>query len=206
MNNNVTVTVRNKSSMFFELVLADVNGSFRLPQGDVDEFKLEIQNNWQDLMKIDVWDSSFSNWGATLDKHADITFVDTKITIGINAGSDWRLPAATVKASGLKAKSYEDYTLQFDTNLLRLLNTEVTSWYPQAWNGATIELSDSDLADLQNNGRDSKLIVRNSKVDIAIAWQNVGYNQPPHPSFFLGTDMVKPAKPNIKLIPAVLAK
>ena len=24
---------------------------------------------------------------------------------------------------------------------------------------------------------------------VAIAWQNVGYNQPPHPSFYLGTDM-----------------
>ncbi|WP_428242922.1 rhamnogalacturonan lyase [Gynuella sp.] len=26
----------------------------------------------------------------------------------------------------------------------------------------------------------------------AVAWQNVGYNQPPHPGFFLGYDMVQP--------------
>jgi rhamnogalacturonan endolyase len=31
----------------------------------------------------------------------------------------------------------------------------------------------------------------------AIAWQNVGYNQPPHPSFFLGTGMVDPPRPKI---------
>jgi rhamnogalacturonan endolyase len=23
---------------------------------------------------------------------------------------------------------------------------------------------------------------------LGVAWQNVGYNQPPHPSFYLGTD------------------
>jgi rhamnogalacturonan endolyase len=32
---------------------------------------------------------------------------------------------------------------------------------------------------------------------VAIAWQNVGYNQPPHPGFFLGEGMSPPPKPNI---------
>jgi rhamnogalacturonan endolyase len=31
----------------------------------------------------------------------------------------------------------------------------------------------------------------------AVAWQNVGYNQPPHPSFYLGTGMSEPPTPNI---------
>ena len=35
---------------------------------------------------------------------------------------------------------------------------------------------------------------------LAIAWQNVGYNQPPHPSFFLGHDMAKPPVPSIDLV------
>ena len=34
----------------------------------------------------------------------------------------------------------------------------------------------------------------------AIAWQNSGYNQPPHPSFFLGAGMTPPPSPNIRLI------
>ncbi|MBO9202493.1 MULTISPECIES: rhamnogalacturonan lyase family protein [Niastella] len=33
----------------------------------------------------------------------------------------------------------------------------------------------------------------------AVAWQNSGYNQPPHPSFFLGYDMQTPPMPNIEL-------
>jgi rhamnogalacturonan endolyase len=32
---------------------------------------------------------------------------------------------------------------------------------------------------------------------LAIAWQNVGYNQPPHPSYFLGDDMMAAPTPDI---------
>lgn len=38
----------------------------------------------------------------------------------------------------------------------------------------------------------------------AIAWQNSGYNQPPHPSFFLGYDMVAAPTPNIQVVSASL--
>ena len=34
----------------------------------------------------------------------------------------------------------------------------------------------------------------------AIAWQNVGYNQPPHPSFYFGEGMGTPPVPNIVLV------
>ncbi|WP_051251469.1 fibronectin type III domain-containing protein [Paenibacillus harenae] len=33
---------------------------------------------------------------------------------------------------------------------------------------------------------------------LGVAWQNVSYNQPPHPSFYLGTGMEEPAAPNIR--------
>jgi len=35
---------------------------------------------------------------------------------------------------------------------------------------------------------------------VAIAWQNVAYNQPPHTSFYIGDDMNKPPKPNISIV------
>jgi rhamnogalacturonan endolyase len=35
---------------------------------------------------------------------------------------------------------------------------------------------------------------------VSIAWQNVGYNQPPHTSFYMGEDMKKAPKPNIVLV------
>jgi len=34
---------------------------------------------------------------------------------------------------------------------------------------------------------------------VAVAWQNVGYNQPPHPSFFLGEGMPPPPHPRISV-------
>ena len=34
---------------------------------------------------------------------------------------------------------------------------------------------------------------------VAIAWQNTAYNQPPHPSFFIGDGMATPPTPNIYL-------
>lgn len=38
---------------------------------------------------------------------------------------------------------------------------------------------------------------------LSIAWQNVGYNQPPHPGFYFGNGMKTPPKPAITLVQAV---
>ncbi len=35
---------------------------------------------------------------------------------------------------------------------------------------------------------------------VAVAWQNVAYNQPPHPGFFIGANMPAPPTPNIVLV------
>ena len=40
---------------------------------------------------------------------------------------------------------------------------------------------------------------------LAIAWQNVGYNQPPHPGFYIGPEMPAPPIPSVNLIPSGLA-
>jgi rhamnogalacturonan endolyase len=40
-------------------------------------------------------------------------------------------------------------------------------------------------------------LMHDSQYRQAIAWQNVAYNQPPHPSFFLGAGMVAPPSPQI---------
>ena len=40
---------------------------------------------------------------------------------------------------------------------------------------------------------------------LGIAWQNVGYNQPPHTSFYMGDDMSKPPRPNIRAAAASIS-
>ncbi len=166
------------SSLFFELVLTNSTGTFTLPKGYVEDYTLKIPNNGNKLMQLNVKNSEFTDWGTTLDKYTDITFVDSKMTIGINAGSDWDNKDshdAVVKVSGLKTKTYDDLSLNFDTNRLHLINTFTRDWYPQAFNNATIEIEDSDLADLQNYGGTARAIVRDSNVMIAIARENVTY-------------------------------
>jgi rhamnogalacturonan endolyase len=43
-------------------------------------------------------------------------------------------------------------------------------------------------------------LMHDSQYRAAIAWQNVAYNQPPHPSFYIGDEMKAPPKPNIKIV------
>ncbi|WP_084958086.1 CBM35 domain-containing protein [Thermoactinospora rubra] len=40
-------------------------------------------------------------------------------------------------------------------------------------------------------------LLHDTQYRVAIAWQNTAYNQPPHPSFFLGNGMSAPPRPNV---------
>jgi hypothetical protein len=40
-------------------------------------------------------------------------------------------------------------------------------------------------------------LMHNPQYRVAVAWQNTAYNQPPHPSFFIGDGMSTPPWPNI---------
>lgn len=40
-------------------------------------------------------------------------------------------------------------------------------------------------------------LMHDAQYRVAIAWQNTAYNQPPHPSFFIGNGMATPPWPNI---------
>ena len=40
-------------------------------------------------------------------------------------------------------------------------------------------------------------LMHDTQYRCAVAWQNTAYNQPPHPSFYLGSDKALPAMPNV---------
>ncbi|WP_317124808.1 rhamnogalacturonan lyase [Arachidicoccus soli] len=44
-------------------------------------------------------------------------------------------------------------------------------------------------------------LMQNPEYRLSIAWQNVGYNQPPYTDYYLGVGMKQPPKPNIILTP-----
>jgi rhamnogalacturonan endolyase len=45
-----------------------------------------------------------------------------------------------------------------------------------------------------------RTLMHDPQYRVAIAWQNTGYNQPPHVSYFLGDGMKTPAKPTIAIV------
>ncbi len=45
-----------------------------------------------------------------------------------------------------------------------------------------------------------RTLMHDTQYRTAIAWQNVGYNQPPHTSFFLGDGMATPAAPDLSFV------
>lgn len=45
-----------------------------------------------------------------------------------------------------------------------------------------------------------RTLMHDTQYRTAIAWQNVGYNQPPHTSFFLGNGMATPAAPDLYFV------
>lgn len=49
-------------------------------------------------------------------------------------------------------------------------------------------------------------LMHNPQYRVSVAWQNVGYNQPPHLSFYMGEDMQKPPKPKITLVKPAMGK
>jgi rhamnogalacturonan endolyase len=48
-------------------------------------------------------------------------------------------------------------------------------------------------------------LMHDTQYRVAIAWQNSAYNQPPHPSFYLGVDMAAQTKPNVVTADASLS-
>ncbi|GAB2602635.1 hypothetical protein GCM10027168_39630 [Streptomyces capparidis] len=42
-------------------------------------------------------------------------------------------------------------------------------------------------------------LLHDAQYRVALAWQNTAYNQPPHPSYFLGAGMTRPAQPSVYL-------
>ncbi len=43
-------------------------------------------------------------------------------------------------------------------------------------------------------------LLQDPQYRLALTWQNVGYNQPPHTSFYIGEDMEEPAQPDIAVV------
>jgi hypothetical protein len=173
VGNNVSLKAEN-CNLFLEYVLKNCSGTYTMPKGAVDSLDF-VFDMGKETLKVETTGCRFTAWGVTLDHDTDITYKDTEITIGMNAGTSPNEKIKHVKLSNLKAQRYDDFDVTCDTNHLHLINSKVVSWYPQVFNGLTLEVEDSDLADVQWNGSNSTVIVRDCTASIAYAKDNVTY-------------------------------
>jgi hypothetical protein len=162
------------SLLFLEIMFRDNVGTYSLPIGVIEKQDFVFENG-KDKVVIETSGCTFTEWGTTLDRNTDITFVDTVMTIGMNAGLETSTPEEPIVLTDLKAKKYDYFEVEYDTNHLTLINTDVVEWYPQVFGGTVLDISNSNLADLQWNGGDSVIIVRNCTASIAFAMQEVNY-------------------------------
>lgn len=162
------------SNVFFELMFNDVTATYKMPKGWVEEQDYVVESN-NDRMTIKTTGCTFRDWGVTLDYNTNVTFVETEISIGMNAGMMVDAPEETIYLKGLRSGFYDFFEVEYHTNHVTLVDSDIIMWYPQAWGEAKVEISDSYLGDLQWNGGDSQVTVRNSSMSIAYAMDNVTY-------------------------------
>ncbi len=163
---SVTVQAEN-SNLFLEIVLRNIQATLTFPQGYQESYQQKI-NNGGETISINATKSTFRNWGVTLDRNTIVTFNDSNLTIGLNSYH-------TATAKNLKKGLHNSTKVDFDTNILTLKKTFISSWYPQAQDGATIYISNSDLADVNWNSADSTIIVNQSTASIAHARNGAKY-------------------------------
>ncbi len=110
------------------------------------------------------------NWKILMDYDNDIILENSEAVIALVAGSNPKSNSSVqLKLSDLQAKKYDDFSLKFDTNRIRLSNSKVLAWEPISAPSAIVEIHNSDLGDLSGEG---KLIVKRSKVWSAFAKKN----------------------------------
>ncbi|MBX6166685.1 MAG: cellulose binding domain-containing protein [Thermobispora bispora] len=101
-------------------------------------------------------------------------------------GGDTRL----LTASGVQSTNGTKATPSLSADLFGDWREEVV--WPTTDNRALRIYATTDVTD-----RRIHTLMHDPQYRVAIAWQNTAYNQPPHPSFFIGDGMATPPRPNI---------
>ncbi|MFC4071092.1 rhamnogalacturonan lyase family protein [Actinoplanes subglobosus] len=129
---------------------------------------------------------SSTNFLAWWDADPVRELVDATRVDKYGTGSDTRL----LTASGVASNNSTKQTPAVSGDLLGDWREEIV------W-----RLSDSSALRIYSTptptDRRIHTLMHDSQYRVAIAWQNTAYNQPPHPSFFLGDGMTTPAQPDI---------
>jgi len=111
-------------------------------------------------------------WGAGIFPESDITIRDTRaVTIGPDLPRTFS--GLTARFDNLKPKLYVDDSWSFAGGRLRIVNTNVTGWYPYASGDNRLIVANCDLADQSGSQDSASISVADSTMSYTVARESV---------------------------------
>jgi hypothetical protein len=125
-----SIFINNSESVYFEIDLKPgIDYVFEFPNGYVDEWHPDYFEG-----SVDVYNSIITNIDIDIWPGVNVTVENTSpLELGWVFGDGWGQPYSegdSAEIIGLKNMTYDDFTFDANNAKLRLINTEVTAWWP----------------------------------------------------------------------------
>ncbi len=138
----------------------------------IDDFTFDREDDPGAAYSLHVTESEVDGWGVNMVPGTDLTIRDGgAVTIAIIAGLPW--DGLTVEVDGLRSGRYEDQTWLVGDSRLRLVNTEVYGWEPNAFHTNTIVIRNSDYSGSAVNGGQAHYEIVDSRAGQLVAAERV---------------------------------
>ncbi|MFQ5860606.1 MAG: hypothetical protein ACE5IG_03540 [Dehalococcoidia bacterium] len=165
------MTIR-RSNVWIELLIPSegrVNASF--PSGFTEAWGFPSSGDSGISYAIQAEQTIFRQWSMGLAPGARVTVRDTD-PINFLFGVGWTWSGAVAELRDLRPGYVADRTWEADGAVLRLVNTYVGEWYPNAGGNGELTIVDSELGEMEPWG-EAKVIIRNSRVEVIHASEQV---------------------------------
>ncbi len=171
--NGAQVEVHRSETLELEFCLSSgVVIDTTLPAVIEGEFVFDREDDPGAEYSLRVTDSVVDGWGINMLPGTDLTVRDGgAVTIAIITGLPW--DNVTVEVEGLRSGFYPDQTWQVHDSRLRLINTEVYGWEPNAFHNNTIIIRDSDYTGSMVNSGTAHYEIIDSRVKLLVAAERV---------------------------------
>ena len=158
------VAIKRSNTWIEILVPGDGELDVSLPSGLVQAWSLPPASVTGIPYTIEAEDTTFRLWSIGLSPGSRVTVRDTeRINLLFSVGSTWS--GAEVELRGLRPGFVEDRTWEADGAVLRVINTGINEWYPNAGGNGKLTLVDSQVNEMEPWG-EAEVTLRNSQVSV----------------------------------------
>ncbi|MFC2038479.1 hypothetical protein ACFLUG_01755 [Chloroflexota bacterium] len=158
------LSIKNSSIMLELSVPGESQVEITLPFGYTPNWTFPSSGDSGITYHIQVEDSWLRSSGMGLSPGANVTIRDTE-TIVLLLGVGWNGSGAKVELKDLQPGFIEDRTWKADGATLRVINTYINEWYPNAGGNGELTLIDSKVNEMEPWG-EAKVIIRNSHLSV----------------------------------------